>query len=409
MFLKREVDTEDSLEIDEQETVGSPGKKGVSKLATGSSSTDHRKPAAFAPVALYKLDTAILENIFSFLLPYQVLNVALLCTEAWKRSLMEWVTIVDGDFGNPVGLIENLHRLPRLRSLDLMGNEIDVAGARALAIVLNQGHCSNLKTLNLSQNNLGETGVLELFACAGSPGSQNLTELDLSHNFMGPRGFSMVTRVLAMGHLPALARLDLSCNATAEAFASGGYESPRYLHFYRLQHLRLFANELGPQEAIQMAAALRQVSEMRLESLDISWNHIGDDGVRHLLLSLHSRGTQNTMKSLNLCHNGITDCEPMGGPRSDLAGALPFLVELNLAENAIGDRWARALSIAIHTGTWEKLMTMDLSANSITNTGAIMLKEAISVGKTGKLKTLMLQGNNNVDQETVASVTVILE
>lgn len=324
---------------------GGAGARSSSLFSSGSSSSGgsssapppsgKKKPAAAArsppPVALYKLDPAILENIFLYLRISEVVSLSMVCIESRDRSLLELVTMVEGGFSQPVALIGNLYRMPRLHVLDLTGNEIGVEGARALAIAGTNGYCRSLSILNLSQNNLGEEGVRELTISWASGWAASVSSIDLSHNYVGPAGLALIASIMAAGGLPSLQRLDLSCNTTLEAFQAAPFDVGDFGALCRIPSLRLFASGLREEEALQLATALRQTAQVNvLQRLDLSWNHIKAQGFHHLLSAFHHHGRGRSLTHLNLRHNEIDpgDAHPFPGLPNGLATALPNLLEL---------------------------------------------------------------------------------
>jgi uncharacterized protein (TIGR02996 family) len=108
-------------------------------------------------------------------------------------------------------LIEQLAHLPPafagLRTLNLHGNAIHDAGARALA---SSPHLSGLTGLTLSENRIRDTGVRALAASANLP---RLGVLDLSGNFIESPGAWALARSAS---LASLASLELGGNPILE-------------------------------------------------------------------------------------------------------------------------------------------------------------------------------------------------
>ena len=79
-----------------------------------------------------------------------------------------------------------------------------------------------------------------------------------------------------------------------------------------------------------------------------------------------------------------------------LAEVLPLCTsatELNLDNNKISDRGAKALAAAFAEGAMPKLEKLYLSSNQIGDEGAVALAEAVGKGALPELKELFLDGN----------------
>ena len=101
-----------------------------------------------------------------------------------------------------------------------------------------------------------------------------------------------------------------------------------------------------------------------LQSVDLTHNSIGDDGVRALTAVLKPPGEaggdggSSTLKRLDLSWNGIST---RGGRYlGDALKGTPTLVVLTLSWNGLMDRGARALGEALATNT--KLTSLDVRA-----------------------------------------------
>lgn len=116
-------------------------------------------------------------------------------------------------FAVPDGLIQDAEinelldhffsRTPALTTLDLTGNRMGAAGARALA---NSENFKQLSSLYLQQNNIGAAGAVAL---ANSTHLPQLTTLDLTGNRIGPEG---ARALITSTHFPHLTILDLNRN-----------------------------------------------------------------------------------------------------------------------------------------------------------------------------------------------------
>ena len=104
-----------------------------------------------------------------------------LVSSGWLRDLR--VLLLGGDaMGGTNGIGDEgvaalSHHLGSVEVLDLAGNDISDAGARALA----RAALPRLETLRLGSNNLGDAGAIALIRSGNLP---NLRHLDLSHNVL---------------------------------------------------------------------------------------------------------------------------------------------------------------------------------------------------------------------------------
>jgi uncharacterized protein (TIGR02996 family) len=118
--------------------------------------------------------------------------------------------------------------LPRVRSLNLRGNQL---GDSALELLAVSSLLGQLHTLKLSHNDITDTGVSHLVV---SPGTAGLTTLDLSEN--QNLGRATAEAIAASPHLANLTWLDL---ANVELGDAGALALARSPHLTRLRKLRV--------------------------------------------------------------------------------------------------------------------------------------------------------------------------
>ena len=140
-----------------------------------------------------------------------------------------------------------------LRILNLNNNQIAASGATELARAL--GQCTGLVKLNACANKLGLAGATSLaHALRGCTG---LCVLDVSANHIGDGGATALARALPR---QALVHLDLSSNGIEHTGACA------LAHFFgdctSLRCLRLSHNDIGPDAAAGVAAALAHCSKL---------------------------------------------------------------------------------------------------------------------------------------------------
>jgi uncharacterized protein (TIGR02996 family) len=252
----------------------------------------------------------------------------------------------------------------RLTALDLSGNDLTPAAARALARARLLAH---LETLNLGMNRLGDEGVRAL---SRSPHLAGLVALDLSANQVGPDGAKALA---ASPHFARLVTLALRTNRLGDA-GLAALTSGKGLA--ALKSLRVSYNNVGAAGVEALAAAFPG----RLTDLDLSWGPFGD-GAAQVLAAAERMGD---LTALDLSYAQLGD-----GAAAALAGSphLGRLQALNLSTNRIGDAGARALAASPHLGA---LTALNLGYNALGGDGARALAESPLFPR---LTALSLAGN----------------
>jgi Ran GTPase-activating protein (RanGAP) involved in mRNA processing and transport len=261
--------------------------------------------------------------------------------------------------GNRIGpagaraLAESPHLTGLLR-LDMWGNQVGPEGARALA---RSPRLARLASLNLGGNEVGAEGAQAL---AESPHLAHLTHLDLHANRLGDPGALVLARSPHLARLTSLhlgdngidlvgtcalaqaPRLRLgSLNLRHNRLGDGGaYALAQSPHLAQLTSLNLWLNNVGPDGARALA---RSPHLARLAALDLSFNHVGPDGARALAESPHLAN----LRSLELGCNRVGD---EGARALAESPRLAQLTSLSLYENGIGDRGALALASSTSLG-----------------------------------------------------------
>ncbi len=279
---------------------------------------------------------------------------------------------------------------PSLQSLGLVNNNIGDSGAKGLHLP------ASLQSLNLGGNDIGDEGAKGLQLPA------SLQSLDLSFNNIGAEGAKGLKLPLLLQYLSlrtncinvegakglnltlttSLQSLDLSNTCIDEVmglqlpsslkslFLSSnniGSKGTKELFFPMLQSLDLSFNYMGDEGA----KALQLPS--RLISLDLSFNAIGGEGVKALQFP-------STLNSLNLLYNNIGD---EGAKNLQLPTSLYFL---SLSNNKIGTEGVKALQLPL------MLRSLDLTYNYCGAEGAKGLRLPL------RLQSLSLARNNIGDE-----------
>jgi len=239
-------------------------------------------------------------------------------------------------------------RLERLTALDLSRNGLTAETARHIA---RAEHLSCLESLDLRGSALGAAGVAQL-ASAAHLGS--LRQLYLGHCVLGDEG----VRAQAEGTLPpaGLRQLLLEGNRlgpeAVSALAGSAFAES-------LEELTLTDNPLGAEGAVRLSHSPLWPG---LRSLSLFHCQLGDEGVLAL-----ARAGPTALTDLDLGENGL-------GPRAARALAnsplLAGLSRLGLNGNLLGDEGARLLAEspnAVH------LRELHLEDNNISDVGAVLL------------------------------------
>lgn len=251
-------------------------------------------------------------------------------------------------------------RTLRLSSIALL----DAGAARLAAALRADGAAgrSEVEALNLGINKLTDRGAAALSSALPT---SNLKTLSLERNSLTHEGVSAVAGSLP----PSLERLMLGRNAVgaegAGALALALATSQRRLHTLGLGFAGLHA---AGAQAIAPAMAWVTV-------LDLSGNHLGQEGCACLAAGLRSPGA--LLEVLKLESNGVGDegARELGVVLAENA----TLRELEVRRNSITDEGGRLLARALETNV--TLRRLDLFDNSITDTGAQALLESALKGK----------------------------
>jgi len=207
---------------------------------------------------------------------------------------------------------------PRFQRLDLANNGLDAAAADVLVASL-----GGADALLLGGNKLAADGLRRLL---GAPWAGRLTELDVSANQIVGEAFA---RDLTL-ELPALERIELACNRV-------GNRGMVMLASQRLPCLRELGLRFNRLAGVGEDPFWNAFAEVPLESLDLSDNVLGDEGLRRLVRCNHL----GALRRLALRNVGLTD---QGLRRLLDAERLPALEVLDVANNDVGVRGMRQIA-----------------------------------------------------------------
>ncbi|CAM4611011.1 unnamed protein product [Leuciscus chuanchicus] len=204
----------------------------------------------------------------------------------------------------------------------------------ALATIL--GSDTNLKELNMNNNNLQDSGVKLL--CTGLKNIKcQLEILRLSCCRMTDEGCSALTSALK-SNPSHLRELDLSSN-TLGVSGVKNLSDLLMIPQFKLERLHLSECSITEKQSLILTSALKS-NPSHLRELNLSWNTLGDSGVKNLndLLMI----PQFKLEKLHLQACGITDVSSLIQSLTN-SKALQFLKELDLRYNNIGDSKQRLI------------------------------------------------------------------
>ena len=303
------------------------------------------------------------------LLPY---HIALLCkflsksNEQWKyysfcRNAMRDIGIkLLTNF-----LLSNKNILLCVSTLDLSFNCLTSHSATVISNIIQEG---TLVTLDLSCNDLGESGAAKILQALKI--NITLKTLFLSFNDIGVNGAKSLVNILCYNH--TLKLLIISGNkimddgaiAISECFKISGSNNAKLTS---VKSLGLSANCLTLHSKTAIGTIIQ---EGALESLDLSYNRLGESGAYEICKALQ---TNLTLKQLFLCNNDI-------GVKGALSIAVALchnhtLEDLDISNNKILDDGAIAIAECLKTN--RTLTFLDVSHNNITKIGTIELIEVL--------------------------------
>ncbi|XP_048015710.1 NACHT, LRR and PYD domains-containing protein 3-like [Megalobrama amblycephala] len=238
--------------------------------------------------------------------------------------------------------------------------------------------------------NITEKGCAVLSAVL--PSISNLRELDLSHNNLQDSGVEILCIGLKRSHydlnklMRSLGSHECEPNLNFVVLPTAGLQDTNC----RLESLNL--KECGVTEAgcVFLSSAF-SLNPSHLKVLDLSWNNIGDSGVKHLCAALEK--FQCALETLKL-----STCKINAEGFESLSSALrsnTHLRELDLGNNRPGDQGVELLSAVLRDQNC-RLKTLRLDKCGVTEKSCTALASALS-SQTSSLTDLDLSINDLQD------------
>jgi hypothetical protein len=184
-----------------------------------------------------------------------------------------------------------------LTSLNLGGTDLPIAD---IAAVL--GFLGAIESLHLSGNGLGDDGATQIATWLETTEPKQLIKLDLRYNDIGGTGMEalccrgLLHTNVAYWHMEGNNIGDAGCAALSKGLL---------LPDFKLQELFLGANQIGPDGAIHLAAALKNNNNSLLSKLYLEGNHIGHAGATAMAEALEELDGTTTLKNLFMDNNNI--------------------------------------------------------------------------------------------------------
>ncbi|KAM7393587.1 hypothetical protein PAMP_020446 [Pampus punctatissimus] len=320
-----------------------------------------------------------------------------------------------------------LRQSPKLRELDLSGNEIGDNGLKHLANGLRGAECQ-LEALKLSQCNIEHKGCHYL-ASALEKNSSHLKVLDLSINMIGDKGANEIFKKFDISQLTKLEMYhcgltQLSCASIGETLklehsslvelnlSNNNLEDSGFAlicagmyAWCRLEKLNISRCGITDVSSFYLAKVLCSVSQLysglmqqtewqavELKDLDLSMNCITDKGVKDIAAGL--KNPYSHLKTLNLSHCSLTD-ECCAELASGIASKESVISDLELSGNDLQDKGVKKLCVGLRSRRC-KLDKLSLRCCGLSSRSIQFLTAALK-SNPQHLAELHMMGNNLED------------
>eukprot|EP00751_Fragilariopsis_kerguelensis_P032080 CAMPEP_0170929560 /NCGR_PEP_ID=MMETSP0735-20130129/14901_1 /TAXON_ID=186038 /ORGANISM="Fragilariopsis kerguelensis, Strain L26-C5" /LENGTH=421 /DNA_ID=CAMNT_0011330753 /DNA_START=88 /DNA_END=1353 /DNA_ORIENTATION=- len=253
-----------------------------------------------------------------------------------------------------------------------------------------------LQELNLTNNQIGTKGMKAIAPALTT--SSTLRCLDLSYNHIKSRGATLIANALEESTISNLEILNMSCNAIGH---QGMQTISKMLTIDRtIVSLYLGMNNIGPVGAAHLSFAIKNNYTLRL--LHINENQIGSNGVSLLFDQL--KNDNRTIENLNLSwnHIGIQGVNDL----TDVLIKNSVLTQIDLSGNQIGSDGVILLANSLAYNI--SLNKINLSNNQIDDNGAYAMAKAICDPKC-PLQNIQWDENPDISVEAMMSLSRTLE
>ncbi|XP_067222144.1 NACHT, LRR and PYD domains-containing protein 3-like [Chanodichthys erythropterus] len=256
----------------------------------------------------------------------------------------------------------------------------------------------------LNDCNITERGCPVLSTLLSS--QSNVTKLDLSHNNLQDSGVEILSVGVKKSYYAKpimnewFSPNDPNNQHKYEDFISltAGLQDMEC----RLKSLNLKNCGVTEKGCDFLSSALR-LNPSHLKVLDLSWNNIGDSGVKHLCASLEK--VQCTLEILKLNKCGMTE-ESCTALASALSSKTSSLTDLDLCINDLQDSGVKKLCVGLQNPHC-KLDKLRLSNCNVTHEGVMVLTEALK-SNPSHLKELDLL-ENDLEESDLNVLSMILD
>ena len=272
---------------------------------------------------------------------------------------------------------------------------LGVAGAQALAGLLERNGRVPVKTIDLSKNRICDLGTVALADAIKI--QKTVQAISLSENYIGRGGAVALSDAIKIN--TTLQEINLLQNNIGDAGAVALADAIKINT--TVQEIHLYQNCIGYVGAVALADAIK--INRTLTKIHLSQNNIGDAGVVALADAIKINTTvQGIHLSRNYIHDegavALADAIKINMTVQEihlsqnkilyegfvaLAGAIKInrtLTKIHLSENYMGDAGAVALADAIKINT--TVQEIHLSSTIISDDGAVALADAIKINRT---------------------------